>query len=96
MNLKPRVVYNKIYTRNLGLVVWNGGDGVIGIREKFGESYLDTEYFRNHPGANSAQINDAVEYALVPDNVEISEDSVGLYDWLKALEEVYGSAEAEV
>lgn len=34
----------KIYSRNLTLGVYDGNGGFVGIREKFGDEYLFTEY----------------------------------------------------
>lgn len=34
----------EIYCRNLVIGVWNGKDGFVGIREKFGDRFLDSEY----------------------------------------------------
>jgi hypothetical protein len=41
--LVPRGIY-RIRSRNLDVGVWNETDGFIGIREKFGSTYLFTEY----------------------------------------------------
>ena len=39
----PRHLY-RVIARNFDLAVYNGDTGFIGVREKFGNRYLDTEY----------------------------------------------------
>lgn len=40
---KPRHVY-RVRARNFTLAVFDGKDGFVGIREKFGKRFLDTEH----------------------------------------------------
>ena len=41
--LQPGMAY-KLHSRNLAIGVYDGNEGFIGIREKFGPRYLFTEY----------------------------------------------------
>lgn len=43
LNLVTRGIY-RIHSRNLDVGVYDGNEGFIGIREKFGATYLFTEY----------------------------------------------------
>jgi len=59
--------------RNLGIGVWNGKDGFIGIRYKFGSRYLFTEYHWD-TGAPYGTVAGAKDLGIdVPDDIDIVE-----------------------
>lgn len=63
----------KIRSRNLSIGVWNGKDGFIGIREKFGSRFLATEYHYD-TGAPYGTVWDAKKTGIcVPHDIEIRE-----------------------
>lgn len=69
-NLITGRVY-KIRSRNLSVGVWNGRDGFIGIRSKFGDRYLFTEY---HYDASETYgtVYDAEDLGIdVPKNISL-------------------------
>lgn len=69
-NLIKGRVY-KIRSRNLRVGVWNGKDGFIGIRSKFGDRYLFTEY---HYDASETYgtVCDAKDTGIdIPENVSV-------------------------
>ena len=77
--LVPRGVY-EIYCRNLAVGVWNGKDGFVGIREKFGSRFLDKE----HPWTEDRRYRpyDTVRrvgplLAMVPTSIESLEEYLG-------------------
>lgn len=55
IDLQPRVLY-RLKSRNLSCGVWNPGThGFIGIREKFGDHFLFTEYHWDEPAFATAR-----------------------------------------
>lgn len=78
--IKGRVY--KINSRNLNLAVYDGIDGFVGVREKLGCVFLDTEYL-NHTVRGSLDIN-----IDVPNDVgKISITNKKLFNFLKELED---------
>lgn len=63
-------------SRNLLLGVYNGRGGFIGIREKFGYRYLDTEYYRDEK-TGTAIPTELVQVSLL-DHIEVVE-SLGTF-----------------
>ncbi|RDJ35156.1 MAG: hypothetical protein DWQ19_10000 [Crenarchaeota archaeon] len=67
---KDRHLY-RIFSRNLVIGVFNSvNDGFIGIRYKFGEEYLDTEYHWDAGGTVKPQ----EEIGILPDDILVAED----------------------
>lgn len=61
-----------LQSRNLYVGFWNAEQqGFIGIREKFGDRYLDTEYHRDDQGTATAY--EAIEGLVVPAGVPNTE-----------------------
>jgi hypothetical protein len=61
-----RRVY-KLRSRNLSYGVWNGKDGFIGIRTKFGDKFLDIEF---HWDVGHGTVMDAVDTGIdVPGDI---------------------------
>jgi hypothetical protein len=83
--IKGRVYYT--YCRNLDYCVWDGEGGFIGIREKFGDRFLDTEYhyvYSAHHGTVSYARDLGID---LPDDIPATE-SLGTQDsksgrWLR-------------
>ena len=70
---KPRSVY-RIDSRNLGIGVFNPkSNGFIGIREKFGQEYLFTEYHWD-TGPPFGTVCPQNEIDTLPSDIELSED----------------------
>jgi len=67
-----RGVY-KIYSRNLAFGAFNGESGFLGIREKFGQRYIFTEYHRD--SSETYGTVNPIEYLglNVPDNIPLVE-----------------------
>ena len=75
----------KLACRNLGYGVWNGVDGFIGLREKFGNVYLFTEYHWDTGapfGTVEGMLDTGVDFPG-----EVSEYNEDLFKWLKEYEE---------
>lgn len=66
-NCIPRRVY-KLRSRNLSLGVYNGRSGFIGIRTKFGDRFLFTEYHWD-TGSPYGTVMDAIDTGI-----DVSED----------------------
>ncbi len=60
----------RLHSRNLAFGAFDGDRGFLGIRTKFGERFLDTEYHWDHPPFPTAKPLEAV--AKVPEGVPIS------------------------
>ena len=83
----------RLRSRNLPYGVYNGRHSFIGIREKFGELYLSTEY----AGATAVALEDL---GPLPDGYELRErlgddprntqPNTALYEYLAASEKIYG------
>ncbi len=73
----------RLASRNLAVGMFDGAGGFIGIREKFGRRYLFTEYHwdTGEPFGTVRPME-----ALEPYSGALSEDDLGLFDWLDALE----------
>jgi hypothetical protein len=75
--IEGRVYYTRC--RNLSYAVWNGHSGFIGIREKFGDNFLFTEYhwdFCEHHGTVGYAKDLGID---VPKDIKICE-RLGLWD----------------
>lgn len=67
--IKGRVY--KISCRNLAYGVWDGDDGFIGIREKFGSLFLFTEYHFD-TGAPHGTVAEAIDTGIdVPEDIHV-------------------------
>lgn len=64
---EKRAVY-RILSRNLWIGVYDGKEGFVGIREKFGSKYLFTEYHRDQ-GAPFGTVTPIEKIGVLPDNV---------------------------
>ncbi|MGH2749812.1 MAG: hypothetical protein ACRDK3_02890 [Actinomycetota bacterium] len=70
---KPRHLY-RLMSRNLSIGVFDASNnGFIGIREKFGSRYLDTEYHRD-TGAPHGTASPYEDLGSIPDEIQIRED----------------------
>jgi hypothetical protein len=70
---KPRHVY-RLRSRNLSVGVFDeDSNGFIGIREKFGSRYLDTEHHRD-TGPPHGTATPYEELGAVPKGIEVRED----------------------
>jgi len=65
------VVY-RIHSRNLAIGVYDGKGGFVGLREKFGRTYLFTE-FHHDTGAPYGTVHPLEKIGVLPDGVEILE-----------------------
>jgi hypothetical protein len=80
---KARVLY-KIHSRNLTYGVYDGKDGFIGIREKFSQKYLFTEYHWDtvkYKGYGT--VKPLIDVISLPADIELDEhlhNEFG-YDW---------------
>ncbi len=91
-NCKNRHLY-KISSRNLIFGVFNSeNNGFVGIREKFGDEYLFTEYHWD-TGAPFGTVKPTEDLGEVPENLIASEsigekfaDNKELFDFLKVKE----------
>jgi len=70
-NCKQGYLY-KINSRNLSYGVYDGKQGFIGIREKFGSKYLFTEYHYDQ-GAPYGTVFPEKELEKIPDGIELCE-----------------------
>ena len=71
--LVPRGIY-RIHSRNLDIGVFNGVDGFIGIREKFGSTYLFTEYlWEQGPPFGTVRVEGREHVATLLDVVPLTE-----------------------
>jgi hypothetical protein len=70
---KPRHVY-RLRSRNLSVGVFDAySNGFIGIREKFGSRYLDTEY-HGDTGRPNRTASPYEDLGAIPDEIEVRED----------------------
>lgn len=71
-NLRKGTIY-RIKSRNLHVAVYDGDNGLIGVRVKFGERYLFTEYLARecggNPGCDTAYPEAPI--GVVPDDVPL-------------------------
>lgn len=66
------IVY-RLHSRNLSTGVFDGTDGFIGIREKFGDRFLFKEFYNN--GTNPfGTVSVLQEIAVLPDDIDIVEN----------------------
>jgi hypothetical protein len=74
----------KIHSRNLSIGVFNGKDGFIGIRTKFGNKFLFTEYHWD-TGAPYGTTKPLEELCPLPDNIKCDERESHEFgsDWVK-------------
>lgn len=56
--LQDRGIY-ALKSRNLRVGVWNGSDGFIGIRTKFGDRFLSTEFIARECGGTASGFDTA-------------------------------------
>lgn len=68
---EARVVY-KVVSRNLTYAVYNGKNGFIGIREKWGSKYLFTEYHWDQ-GAPYGTVCPQERVEFLPDDIQLRE-----------------------
>jgi hypothetical protein len=71
----------EIDSRNLGIAVFDGKDGFIGIRYKFGE-FLFTENHWDADGTVEGMVDTGIN---IPDGIEATENDM-LFGWLKEQE----------
>jgi len=71
-----RGVY-RVHSRNLNVAVFDGKTGFIGIREKFGSRFLDTEYHREVGAGNFGTLSPIELLVVLPDGIEAWEDYPG-------------------
>jgi hypothetical protein len=72
-NLVPRGVY-RVHSRNLVVAVWNGSSGFIGIRHKFDDSFLFTEYHYDD-GPPYGTLKPIELITILPEGIEIVEST---------------------
>jgi hypothetical protein len=63
----------RLLSRNLSVGVFNGNIGFIGVREKFGDEYLFTEYHWDN-GAPYGTAHPKEDLGPIPDGVELREN----------------------
>ncbi len=74
---KPRHLY-RLRSRNLTFGVFDASNnGFIGIREKFGSRYLDTEYHRD-TGPPHGTASPYEDLGTIPDEIQIGDDEPAL------------------
>lgn len=80
-NLTDRRLY-EVQARNFRIAVWSAkNEGFIGIREKFGQTYLDIEYHWDHQGWGTVHpLKDLG--VTVPDDILLITSSSDLFEWL--------------
>jgi hypothetical protein len=87
-----------VYARNFNIGVYNEkAKGFIGIREKFGKEYLDTEYYWDEPQNGTCQPSRFIEMCPLTNvsqgefcpapNDGIYKQNKELFDWLKVVRE---------
>lgn len=79
---KKGYVY-KIHSRNLSYGVYDGNEGFIGIREKFGDRYLFTEYHYDQ-GAPYGTVKPFEEICELPSDIPCNQREIhhyGTADW---------------
>ncbi len=80
---RSRHVY-RVKARCFELAVFDGKDGFMGIRHKFGSRYLFTEYHWDNPHHASCQPLEAI--GSLPDTLVVDEDSDTLFAYLDELQ----------
>lgn len=80
------VVY-KVSARNFDYAVCDGKNGFIGVRYKFGDEFLDTEY--DYEVGGTVRILEKM--TNVPKDIDINSDSKELFNWLKNYEKLVQS-----
>jgi len=75
----------KLACRNLGYGVYDGEGGFIGLREKFGNVYLFTE-FHWDIGAPHGTVEGIVDTDIVFQLGDVTEYNENLFYWLKGIE----------
>lgn len=92
-DLVPRGIY-RVYSRNLVVGVWDGTDdpcGFVGIRRKFNEEFLFTEYhWEDGPPYGTVKPTDLL--GVVPDGTVIA---CYLNDWVGAHRQLEPNPELE-
>ncbi len=79
----------RIHARNFRLGVWNGENGFIGLRVKWEEQYLFTEYHWD-TGEPLGTVKPWMKLSeKVPEEIELDEDSAELFQWLERMREKY-------
>lgn len=71
----------EVHARNFSVGVWNGDNGFVGLRLKFGTEYLDTEYLWDEPYHGTASAKQLLE--TLPEHTNVSEDNKGLEIFLR-------------
>lgn len=88
-SLVARHLY-KLHSRNLAQGIYDGAGGFVGIREKFGSRFLETELHRDAGGGTARAIEDLGPIPDFLNDIQISEvqereeDKVRLFDFLDA------------
>lgn len=82
-DLSPNVAY-ELASRNIVVGIYDGHDGFVGIREKFGHRFLDTEYHWDR-GAPHGTARPLRKLVPVPKELDL-DDHGALFKWLDALE----------
>ena len=85
-----KCVKNRLYKlccRNLGYGVYNGDSGFVGLREKFDNVYLFTEYHWDI-GAPYGTVEGVLDLGVDFDG-EVSEYNKDLFNWLKEKEKEF-------
>jgi len=78
----------KLSSRNLHYGVYDGDEGFIGIRQKFGDFFLFTEYHYDQ-GAPFGTAKPLKEVTQLPEGITIDSD-FELFTWLQQLETEQG------
>lgn len=79
----------RVSAYNFFLGVFNStDDGFIGIREKFGRQYLDTEYHREYNGPFPT-VSPFEELEKIPEHLVVEENNSELLEYLKQAEIKY-------
>jgi hypothetical protein len=80
----------RVHARNFNVAVYDGHDGFIGIREKFGNVYLFTE-FEWETGAPYGTVQALEDLGRdVPWLIPLAEDNPELFTWLEQAGTVAG------
>ncbi len=85
---QPECVAGQLYrvrARNFRIGVWTG-EGFLGIRNKWGSEFLDTEY---HWDSNGTVRPLEALPETVPDGIAIEGRNPDLFRWLKAMRDKY-------
>lgn len=74
----------EVSARNFGIAVYVGDSRFIGVRSKFGIVALDTEFHWNFSEVFGT-VKPIKQVGIVPASIEISQDSLGLCEFLRLL-----------